>query len=909
MNGGGLNQLRARLAVWLTLRICLTVIAVAGAIALAEVLADAVLDLSDGARSLAPWLVGIGVALVILQGLLGWRWLTELRAARLFESHEPAVGNRLSNAVQFENQTGASAVGEFLRRETMLLGRNTAAKLKTWPVMRSAVVMSAAGAGAVALGWLCCGLLGGDLLQAVVPRFLDPHGDHPPFSRLKIEVTPGHAEVLYGGQVEVKAKTSGRPADKLWLVAKSGTNINRAIMFLAPDKTFFQTLANLREPTDFFVTDGAARSHRLPITIRYTPQITQVEVTTIFPEYTGKPPRTAKLGEEAQALPEGTRINFRVASNRPLKSGALTLTPVLGGKAITVPLPPSAQTSTVAGSFTLAEPVWFSLTVSDVDGLSSLEPRKGRFNILPDERPRIFVLEPGRDAVATPSIHVPVRVQATDDYAVTRVVWLRGHNQSIERPLNLKLTSKNGPQSVEAAGAFELDKLGVRPGDVIEYYFEAADNYPKGPNVTVSRFYRLEIISEEQYLELLRQEAARQALFEPYFKLNSWLQRLAEQSRELEHIATAGSDAQKQSLAADTQALSADLEKYLDQLGKLLGEATMFDVEKSFRETLVTRHTRVTALKDKLKQLAASGQLSASNLGEISDELNKLAATGENEVGQPARQIASVARLMARADTFVKLAEAQAELAKSLRRFGENTNNLSRMEQMEVQELARQQRMVQQGLRELLAGLSASLNELPAEPQYDVLRQEVTNFLAAVADAKIETDLGDAAKLLGDLDAAPASVIAQVAADEMAKLISKCNSVGDKAGQCLHFQPKVQQAMGNTLKQILAAMGSGPRGQGGQNGYSLFNRDVGLYGPAAELAGEQGGKRGGAGSGAGHGGEPLATDAADPGLKAPAGPGRVRMQLDAKFPLRYRDLVGDYFRAIAESEDEGEKKP
>src|SRR5206468_11736662 len=231
-------------------------------------------------------------------------------------------------------------------------------------------------------------------------------------------------------------------------------------------------------------------------------------------------------------LPQDTRVAFRVASNRPLKSGTLTLTPVLGGKPVAVALqPPAGQNNVVTGAFTHTVPVAFSLTVRDVDGLDCAEPRRGRFNILPDERPRLFVLEPGRNAVATPTIRVPVKVQAQDDYGITRVVWLRGHNRSIERPLNMKVTLKGGPQSVESSGAFELDKLGVRPGDVIDYYFEAADNYPKGPNVALSRLYRLEIISEEQYKEVLRQAAARKALFEQYFKMGAWLRRMAEQSR------------------------------------------------------------------------------------------------------------------------------------------------------------------------------------------------------------------------------------------------------------------------------------------------------------------------------------------------------------------------------------------
>ena len=217
-----------------------------------------------------------------------------------------------------------------------------------------------------------------------------------------------------------------------------------------------------------------------------------MEVTTEFPEYTGKPAHTGKLSEEAQALPEDTRVRFRVTSNRPLKSGAMELTPVLGGKPVAVALAPEkAGDPVVSGGFTLTEAVAFNLSVRDAGGLDSAENRRGRFNILPDKPPRIFVMEPGRDAVATPTTRVPVRVQATDDYAVTRVGWLRGFNRSTERPLSMKVTLQGGPQSVEAAGAFDLAKLGVRPGDVIDYYFEAADNYPKGPNVVFSRPFRL----------------------------------------------------------------------------------------------------------------------------------------------------------------------------------------------------------------------------------------------------------------------------------------------------------------------------------------------------------------------------------------------------------------------------------
>jgi len=907
---GVLQNLRARLAGWLALRTGVLLVGVVGTAAFMAVLLDAALDLPEAARAAAPWVLAGCGALVVGWAIWHWRRFEEQRVARLFERTEPALGNRLINAVQLSQHTGAEAVEEFLRREAVELGRKAAAGVAVWPAVRAGVKWAAGAAGFAVAAWLCFVLMGGDILRAIAPRFLDPYGDHPPYSKLQIEVSPAGAQVLYGGQVEVRARASGRPADKLWLVATSGTNGLRAIMFLAPDKTFFQTLANLREPTEYYVTDGWARSYRFPIGIRYTPQITLVEVTTTFPDYTSKPPHTAKLSDEPQALPEDTKVSLRVASNRPLKSGQLTLTPVLGGKAAQITLKPEAEKNIVSGGFTLTQAVVFSVSVRDVNDLDSLEPRQGRFNLLPDEPPRLFVLEPGRDAVATPSIRVPIRMEATDDYGITRVVWLRGLNRSIERPFNMKLTLKSGPQMVEAAGAFEFDKLGVRPGDVIDYYFEAADNYPKGPNLTLSKLYRVEIISKEQYEAVLRMAAARKALFEPYFQLGAWLRRLAEKARSLAKQAESGSEAEKQAAAKEAAALAEDLAKYEGELGKLLQEAVLFDVEQAFRNALVEQHTAVGQVGKKIREGLGSGQFDRKKLSQAAAELSQLAQEEEEDVDQPAQQIAAVANLLARADTFVKLAQRQAALAQMLRRFADRSGGLSRVEQIEMQELAYQQRRIQEGLHALLESMPELLAKIPDESQYEPLREDVDKFIKAVTEAKIEEDLKNNAGNLALLDGKSGYVLAQQAAEKMDRLISKCQGMPGDAKTCLRFKPKLQQAMGNTLEQILAAMGAGAgSGQGGQDGYGMFNDDVALYGPNVELAGQQGGGRRETGATAGRRVERVPGEARDPALKQAATPGRVRLQPDAKFPLRYRDLVGEYFKVIGESEREnGVKK-
>ena len=51
--------------------------------------------------------------------------------------------------------------------------------------------------------------------------------------------------------------------DKLWVVARNATNETRSTMFLAPDRSFFQTLVNLREATEFHLAAAAQNLRKL----------------------------------------------------------------------------------------------------------------------------------------------------------------------------------------------------------------------------------------------------------------------------------------------------------------------------------------------------------------------------------------------------------------------------------------------------------------------------------------------------------------------------------------------------------------------------------------------------------------------------------------------------------------------
>jgi predicted nuclease with TOPRIM domain len=906
-------RLRARLAGLVGIEIALAIVAALGLVAMLGVVLDATIILPEDVRADGLWILAAAAVAVVAVGAARLARLKAVRVARRLERTEPALGTALTNAVQLQGRTGRSAIEEVLRREAVAYGGRKAQAAAVWPLARRGMLAVVAVAAVAGLAWVAGPLGWPEVFDAVLPRLTDPAGDHPPYSRLRIEVEPGDAETLYGGPCEIHATAVGLPVEKLYLVTENAEGAAESVMFRSPDGSFFQTLTNLRDETRYWVTDGRARSHFFRIAIQYTPRITLVEVRTEFPAYTGVKPRTQKVEKADLRVPPRTKLSFRVASNRPLETGNLELVPILGGRNRTVALAPAEQGgSVVAGGFEASEAVAFAVTVRDVDGLASAETVKGRVMIVPDRRPRVLVIEPNRRVLATPEVSIPVHIRAEDDYAVAGVLWFRGLNQSLERSLRMTLTPRGGPGNVEAVGRFDLKDLGVRPGDRIAFFFEALDNYPDGPNVASSPVHVLEIISAEQYKQIMESMKAQRDLFEQYTSLADQLRRIQERAEVLEeHLrklgAEGGSPEEKAALRKELAELRKALQEYQKALARAAGAPPQFDVESAFQASLAGQRGEVEKMLKELAEMmqaAGGGVPDPKAVAEIARRLRDLAGRTNANVGEPARLIVQVVRILALADLYAQLTVRQKELADLANRFKERQGVLSRTEQMELQELAAQEEHVRDALKRMMEDLPELLDQLPREPRYDKLRASVGQFMGMVNNLAIQRDLDAAAELLAGLDGRAGYWRARQAAEKMEQLVKKVeamNLVG-VGGECLIFQPTLQSSLGNTLAQVLGAMRGG--GGSGGAGYGLYGDDVGLYGPEVQLTGQQGGRTDRPTREAkAEGTEAAGADATDTRVPQAKGPLRIRLQRDAKFPLRYRDLVGEYFRAVAESQE------
>ena len=164
----------------------------------------------------------------------------------------------------------------------------------------------------------------------------------------------------------------------------------------------------------------------------------------------------------------------------------------------------------------------------------------------------------------------------------------------------------------------------------------------------------------------------------------------------------------------------------------------MFDVEQSFQQTLSGQMATLDQAMSKSNQLlAAGGVLDPEAMKKLSEELGAMTDEEVKGVFVPAQEIAAVVDLVAAADAFVKLAQRQAALAQMLERFADLPTPLSRMEQMELQELAHQQHRVQDDFSQLLGKMPELLAKLPRDPAFDQFHQDVNDFLQAAGDLKI----------------------------------------------------------------------------------------------------------------------------------------------------------------------------
>lgn len=857
---------------------------VLGLIIVAFVL-DVVFHLTAGNRVLliALWVAGI-------LAVLGFSvWLAEVvknsfeRIARRLEDKNPELGSKLINILQLGEQSTDPKLDDTTRKLADLAIEQSSDRIAPYDLpqlTRTDRVRRSLKMATWSFATFAFILLAGFKISAIeVKRFLDPFGDHPPFSLTQLDIYqpgPDGTNVVYNESLVVKARHSGHRPKELFLSfhpLDQPDDVTTVPMFDKGDEGFYQQIDGIKADLKAYVHTKSEHSYskRREIGVILTPKLEKAWVQVDPPEYTKKKSRERQFDFKSVRALKDSVVNFRMRSNRPLKSGVIEFTTPDGNNQ---QIRMGGADHEVRGAFMARGSGRLKFSFTDIDDIESDETWEASLVVTHDLPPTIRIEEPQRDSFVSMDFTIDGRVAASDDYGLSQIRVHRGLNGVYAPPKVVRFEDIER-YSVQPV-PFDFKDLGVSPGDTITFFAEAVDNRPD-PQLTRSETVQMHVITEEEYNTWLRRNTDLEYLKSKYSELQNELIDLAEEQRQLgkkidelkEKITKAGDKASPQDiekldqLMARQNEINRKLDKLADKMANFVRDNPLYDFEEGFEEYLQARAKMIQEItKQTDKSNSQVGQQSSpqgqqrqlspqmlEDMKKASDE--QLAALGtqseqiEEKVGETIEDLAKMQEIMKDLNRFEALYRTQemiASQAKAYRDMGE----LSREDQIALKSLAAQEKDVAEELELLKEKLErdadAAEEKFPkaAQGARDLAKQMEEKRLAQIGEQSTRAMLNAKSRDSADLSE-------KLRAEMESMFCESCQ--GKKQGEMKNELDQYLRLTrgtkpGNSFEQMKQCMkqgygqkfglgqAQGPAGQG-ENGYSMMN------GPAMDVLGSE----------------------------------------------------------------------
>jgi len=813
-----------------------------------------------------------------------------LRVARLLESRNRSLGSKLINFLQLEAETrseNSSDLTRSLASHAVADAEKSLATIDLAPLAREPDLSRQFLRAAIApVLLILLTLLGGSAVRHEWLRFLDPFGDHPPFSftRITIEKPVENASVLYGSSTLVEARTTGHLPRELFVTATSddpSVPPTTLPMISRGDGSFLVPLEKIRTPLELTVHTAkhSSRSHHRKLDVILTPQIGLARIRLTPPTYTGQPPRDLPFRFNGLQVLEGTGITFEIQSNRPLGDGKFSL--LTPPESISdFPLSPAAEgpAETATGNMIATDSGKLSFTLIDIAGNAAAETPTSSLTVTRDQPPAIAISVPEKDALVVDHLTVPVTVDASDDYGLRSI---RLHISINGNFLPVETIDFDQPDQRSHRFTYPLDlaKTGVKSKDEITIFAEAIDTRPD-PQISRTDTRKMGAISEEQYNDFLRKESDVAIIAGKYEVLLDRLGNQVEAQRQIEAkrhelAAKAAANPSDESIQKELKATAESQEQINRELDALAAEMETFGREKpvydfelglqeKLREQAETLRESTSKNREDDQQaseqpVAEQAQAFAKAAQEHRERLEDRKKEIENEVIEPLADLSKLHELMKNFNLFGQLTEAQKQLAEQTKAYQEK-EKLTPDDRLALRSLGARQREQAAQLELLIRKLehdSANAAELfpkaaaSAKQLADHLEQEGLPGLARTA----------AGEMLA-ANAATAHPQAQQLYEKMNALFCDACQPGqqgteDGVDQALKLTRGIKP--GNTFQQMMqslnfrAAPGGSGSGTGGFMASSMMNGMPQVIGGESMVHGPMSQALAGKGEGAGTG--------------------------------------------------------
>ena len=284
------------------------------------------------------------------------------------------------------------------------------------------------------------------------------------------------------------------------------------------------TLENVVRPLQYYISVNEVTSEQYQITISNEPIVAQFQYRLNYPSYTQLQSQTlpANIGD-IQVL-FGTEVVFTGESNKPLQKAHIAFeasdnVPLeiaerqlpVGGNSDSRQKAPF-MSEIIQGSFIARQSENYRIRITDVDGFTNRNPVNRTITVFEDAVPDVNIVAPARDTVLDDAMLVELKVEATDDYGIQELQLVyRVESEGVEAvtvPLK-RWEGADAPshRSVFVAYTWDVDRIGMFPGETLAYYVQALDiDDVSGPNIGKSHTYTLRFPSLSELYDAVAAE-------------------------------------------------------------------------------------------------------------------------------------------------------------------------------------------------------------------------------------------------------------------------------------------------------------------------------------------------------------------------------------------------------------------
>ncbi len=572
------------------------------------------------------------------------------------------------------------------------------------------------------------------------------------------EIQPGSIQIERGSDVKVTAEVSGHfdaPVSLYYRVGSgdevastaewqplpmSRTPIDAGRVSQTSDTLlpYSATLKNVARPLQYYVSVNEVASARYQVTISNEPIVTQFQYRLNYPAYTRLQPQTLPVDIGDIQVLFGTEIVFTGKSNKPLQKASLVFE--ASGN---VPLEITEHLQeTIQGSFIAQQSENYHIQITDVEGFTNRDPVKYMLTVLEDAAPEVTIVEPARDTVLDDAMLVELKVEATDDYGIQelQLVYRVESEGAEEMNVPLKRWDSAGAavrSSVSVTYEWDVDRIGIFPGEVLAYYVQALDiDNVSGPNIGKSHTYTLRFPSLSELYDAIasEQEVEQQGLEElvdEQADATGLVDTLLDKIRKSQELTLNDESVMQQVLENQKQIeeTAKQLIEDMKQTAKEMEQDQLFDTE-TIEKYQELQNLMEKALSEEHKELLRklSEALAKQQMSEQEQSMTEANLSQEQFLQQLERakslyeQILLQQRLEAAAKQAKALAEQQKQLMDTLESEAHSANDLAQKEDRVASEF--------EHLSEELDELGTEMKEMAqdsdnAPPQIERLADEI----------------------------------------------------------------------------------------------------------------------------------------------------------------------------------------